>query len=148
MAEIRISAFSAEHIKAAAKIEAQTFSEPWSEESLKLLTTEAYPSFAISEGDELLAYVGTSRVLDELQILTVATANSARRRGFGRAILKALDEYAKDNAIALISLEVRESNTAAIELYRKAGYSVAGVRRGFYRFPTEDALVMIKNFDN
>ena len=148
MAEIRISAFSAEHIKAAAKIEAETFSEPWSEESMKLLCTEAYPSFSISEGDELLAYIGTSRVLDELQILTVATAKSARRRGFGRALLEALDEYAKENAIALISLEVRESNTAAIELYRGAGYSVAGVRRGFYRFPTEDALVMIKNFDN
>lgn len=145
MAEFRISAFSAEHIKAAAKIEAATFSEPWSEESLKLFTTEDYPSFAICEGEDLVAYIGTSKVLDELQILTVATAHSARRKGYGRAILSTLDEYAKEHGISLISLEVRESNVAAIELYRDAGYSVAGMRKNFYRFPTENALVMIKN---
>ncbi len=148
MADYKISAFSAEHIKAAAKIEAATFSEPWREDSLALFTTDAYPSFTICEGDELVAYIGTSKALDELQILTVATTESARRKGYGKALLSTLDEYAKEHGIAQISLEVRESNIAAIELYRGAGYSVAGMRKNFYRFPTENALVMIKNFDN
>ena len=145
MAVIR---FSAEHINAAARIEAETFTEPWSAEALKLLTTAEYPSFAICEGDALVAYVGTSLSLDELQILTVAVDAKARRRGFAGELMGALDEYAKANGIVMISLEVRESNVAAISLYEKYGYVRAGVRKNFYRFPTENALVMIKNFDN
>ena len=145
MAVIR---FSAEHINAAARIEAETFAEPWSAEALKLLTTAVYPSFAICEGDALVAYFGTSLSLDELQILTVAVDAKARRRGFAGELMGALDEYAKANGIVMISLEVRESNVAAISLYEKYGYARAGLRKNFYRFPTENALVMIKNFDN
>ena len=140
--------FSAEHIKAAARIEAETFSEPWSEDALRLLTTKEYPSFAICEGGELVAYIGTARSLDELQILTVATDARARRRGYAKEILAHLDAYAKENGIFSISLEVRESNAAAISLYESCGYSTAGVRKNFYRFPSENALVMIKNFDS
>ena len=143
-----VTRFSAEHISAAARIEAQTFSEPWSEEALKLLLGDGYPSFAICEGEELVAYIGTARSLDELQILTVATDARARRRGYARELLAHLDAYAKENGIFSISLEVRESNTAAIALYESCGYKTAGVRKNFYRFPTENALVMIKNFDN
>ena len=140
--------FSAEHIKAAARIEAETFSEPWSEDALRLLTTAEYPSFAICEGETLVAYIGTARSLDELQILTVATDARARRRGYAREMLAHLDAYAKENGIFSISLEVRESNAAAISLYESCEYSTAGVRKNFYRFPTENALVMIKNFES
>lgn len=146
MADIRISEFCAEHIPSAARIEKENFSEPWSEESLVLLTKPDYPSFAICEGEELVAYIGASKALDELQILTVAVDKRARRKGYGRAILNALDSYAKECGISLISLEVRESNAPAIALYEACGYSKAGVRKNFYRFPTESALVMIKNF--
>ena len=124
------------------------FSEPWSEESMKLLLREEYPSFAICEEGELVAYVGTSRSLDELQILTVAVAERARRRGLARKLMSALDDFSEKNGIFSISLEVRESNVAAIALYESCGYKTAGVRKNFYRFPTENALVMIKNFDN
>ena len=140
--------FSAEHIPKAARIEAETFSEGWGEESLKLLLREEYPSFAICDEEELVAYVGTSRSLDELQILTVAVDAHARRKGFARTLMGALDKYSAENAIFSISLEVRESNTAAISLYESCGYKIAGVRKNFYRFPTENALVMIKNFDD
>ena len=143
-----VTRFSAEHISAAARIEADTFSEPWSEEALKLLLGDGYPSFAVCEGDELVAYIGTARSLDELQILTVATDARARRRGYARELLAHLDAYAKESGIFSISLEVRESNAAAIALYESCGYKTAGVRKNFYRFPTENALVMIKNFDN
>ena len=143
-----VTRFSAEHISAAARIEADTFSEPWSEEALKLLLGDGYPSFAVCEGEELVAYIGTARSLDELQILTVATDARARRRGYARELLAHLHAYAKENGIFSISLEVRESNAAAIALYESCGYKTAGVRKNFYRFPTENALVMIKNFDN
>ena len=143
-----VQRFSAEHIKAAARIEAETFSEPWSEDSLSLLLREEYPSFAICEEDELVAYIGTARSLDELQILTVATDPRARRRGYAREILDHLDTYAEKNGISVISLEVRESNSPAIALYESCGYKTAGVRKNFYRFPVENALVMLKNFDN
>ena len=61
-------------------------------------------------------------------------------------LLSAFDGLCRSLGIVYVSLEVRESNTPAIALYSKFGYTVAGKRKGFYRAPSEDALVMVKNF--
>ena len=81
--------------------------------------------------------------VDEGQITNIATHPDYRRRGYGKAIVEALIKYAKQNGLDSISLEVRESNAAAIELYTGLGFKVEGKRRDFYTKPTEAALVMI-----
>ena len=135
-----------EDIPAVARIESDTFSEPWSESALALLCTEEYPSFVLCE-DELAGYVSCARALDEIQIINVAVRADRRGRGYADALLVALDGYCEENGILQISLEVRPSNVAAISLYEKHGYERAGVRKNFYRLPTEDAIVMIKNLN-
>ena len=136
------------HIPEVAKIEAQTFSEPWSERALSILCTDGYPSFVLcEETGEVAGYVSTARALDEIQIINVAVRADRKRRGYGKALLDALDLYCEGNSIEQISLEVRESNSAAIALYEKCGYINAGLRKNFYRLPTESAIVMIKNFN-
>jgi len=84
-------------------------------------------------------------VLDEGQILNVATHPAWRRRGLADALLTALINEAEKKGLLTLSLEVRESNTAAISLYEKHGFAVAGKRPRFYTHPTEAALVMLRN---
>ena len=81
--------------------------------------------------------------VDEGQITNVAVHPDHRRHGYGAAIVRALLRHAKDEKLESVSLEVRASNTAAIELYKRAGFTEAGRRKGFYTKPTEDALVMV-----
>ena len=86
--------------------------------------------------------------VDEGQITNVATSEPYRRRGIGGALLHAMIREARRRGLLSLSLEVRASNTAAISLYERHGFSVAGRRRGFYTHPREDALVMIKEMKN
>lgn len=147
VSEVKISRFSEEHIDEVAQIEARTFSEPWSRESLRLLCTEAYPSFVMSDRESVLGYVSAALSLDELQIINVAVRPEHRGKGYAKALLDYVHRYCRENGILSVSLEVRESNVAAIGLYSVCGYEICGKRKGFYRLPREDALVMIKNLD-
>jgi ribosomal-protein-alanine N-acetyltransferase len=72
---------------------------------------------------------------DEVEILNLAVAPACRRQGVAKALLGALPK-------ADIFLEVRESNQAARGLYRAAGFCEAGLRPGYYKNPSEGAIVM------
>ena len=71
----------------------------------------------------------------------VLVSPAARRRGLGRRLLSAVLECAEKNEVKNLTLEVRASNTAARHLYEACGFSPCGVRRNFYKHPTEDAVV-------
>lgn len=134
-----------DHISAVAEIEKACFSEPWSESALRLLLGEAALGFvALTESGDVAAYVGMMIAPDEGQITNVATHPDHRRRGYGSAVLDALLAYAAQNGLKEIYLEVRRSNGAARALYATRGFECVGERRGFYRFPTEDAVIMKK----
>ena len=138
--------FCEEHIKKAAEIEAICFSEPWSSDAMRLLCTPEYPSLAlVDESGECIGYIGSAKALDELQIINVAVDPEHRSRGLGKLLLRGFDELCVSIGAVTVSLEVRESNRVAISLYESFGYEVAGKRKGFYRAPAEDALVMVKN---
>lgn len=137
-----------EHIPLIASLEALTFSEPTSEGALASLFLGG-SSFcaACIENEKLASYCSVVTVLDEAQIINVATDPSCLRRGFARATLEFVFAECKKRGITSISLEVRESNTPAISLYEDLGFEIAGKRKDFYKNPRENALVMIKNLD-
>ena len=135
---------NAQHIEGVAKLEKLCFSQPWSESSLELLTREGIGVGMVCSADgSICAYGGMMVAVDEGQITNIATHPDYRRRGYAKAVVEALIKYAKNNGLDSISLEVRESNAAAIELYTKLGFKVEGKRRDFYTKPTESALIMI-----
>ena len=129
----------------AARIEELCFSVPWSEKSLEILLGEQGVGFAVVEDSQVAAYGGMLTVLDEGQITNIAVSPDYRRKGFARAILSALEEYAKDNGIEFLTLEVRESNSAARALYLSEGWKEDGIRKNFYKFPPENAILMSKS---
>ena len=141
---------TADDISGVADIEKLCFSSPWSASSLELLTNDGIGvgyilTVPTAPGAEptVAAYGGMLITVDEGQITNVAVHPEHRRKGFGAAIVRTLLRHAKDERLESVSLEVRASNTAAIELYKRAGFVEAGRRKGFYNKPTEDALVMV-----
>ena len=128
----------------AAELEKLCFSQPWSRNSLELLTKEGIGVGMVCRCDGIVcAYGGMLCAVDEGQITNIATHPDYRRKGYGKAVVESLIKYAKNNGLDSISLEVRESNKAAIELYSSLGFKVEGKRKDFYTKPTEAALVMI-----
>lgn len=125
-----------------AALEALTFAQPWSEQALALLCGESAFGFAALCEDGVAAYGGMLTVLDEGQITNVATHPDHRRQGLAGRVLEALLTEARSRGLAFVTLEVRESNTAAIRLYEKFGFAAVGRRPRFYTGPTEAALVM------
>lgn len=132
------------HVPLVAAIERECFAAPWSEAALAgLIENSGFAMIAVEDGT-VVAYGGMLTVLDEGQITNVATSAPYRRRGIGGALLLEMIKEARRRGLVSLSLEVRASNAAAISLYERHGFSVAGRRRGFYTHPREDALVMIK----
>ena len=143
--EQTIMRIAREHLSEVAALERLCFSEPWSEKSLELLLTDAAIGFVCLRDAHVIAYGGMLWAPDEGQITNIAVHPNARRCGCARAILSALTDAARVNNARQISLEVRESNAAAIALYEQDGYRTVGTRKHFYRNPREDALIMIRN---
>lgn len=139
---MQIVKIGSEHLSGVAELERLCFSEPWSEKSLELLLRDGAVGFAVLEDGAVVAYGGMTYVLDEGQITNIATHPSARRKGFGARIVGALCDFARESGLREIFLEVRASNEGAIALYSQSGFLRVGERRGFYRAPLEDAIIM------
>ena len=137
-----VEILTASHIPQVSEIEKACFSEPWSENSLSLLTEgENFGVVALCEG-RVVAYGGMTCVLDEGAVTNIATLPEYRQRGIARAVLKRMLHRAEERGIRAVFLEVRASNGAAKALYLSEGFEVCGVRKNFYRHPNEDALQM------
>jgi ribosomal-protein-alanine N-acetyltransferase len=76
------------------------------------------------------------------ELQNLATAPEQQRAGVARALLEDLIETCRVRGVRELGLEVRVSNTAAQGLYRARGFRMAGLRRGYYHAPEEDALLM------
>ncbi len=140
-----------EHISQIAEIESRCFSMPWTEKSLsdELGNENAHFLAAVFDGT-VIGYVGVIEICGEADITNVAVLPEYRRCGTGEKLMKEAEKGAVTRNCDSITLEVRVSNTAAISLYNKSGYEQAGIRKGFYEKPKEDALLMTKylNEDN
>ena len=135
---------TADALEGVAELEKLCFSQPWSKKSLELLLNDGIGVGMVCRQDGIVcAYGGMLCAVDEGQITNVATHPDFRRSGYGNAVVEALIKYAKNNRLYSISLEVRESNAAAIALYSSFGFKVEGKRKDFYTKPTEAALVMV-----
>jgi ribosomal-protein-alanine N-acetyltransferase len=75
---------------------------------------------------------------DEMELLNVAVDPPCRRRGVARSLIRQL----LDNYRGTVWLEVRQSNSAARQLYHALGFQVNAVREDYYSAPTESAIVM------
>jgi len=147
--DYRFTTLAAEQIGWVVDIERHSFSRPWtaadfgeiirdrSAVSLAMLLREAVVGYAVG-------YVDGA----DFHLANLAIAASQRRRGWGRALLYEMLRTAREKGCSTCSLEVRESNSSGIELYRRCGFRQIEVRRDFYSRPRENALVMRAGIEN
>jgi ribosomal-protein-alanine N-acetyltransferase len=125
-------------------IDQASFSLPWPERSFRFEITDNPASRAwVAESDgTITGMIVIWLLVDEAHIATIATHPDFRRQGIaGRLLLHALSEVKKEGATHSV-LEVRKSNTAAQEMYRKFGFIESGRRPHYYRDNREDAVLM------
>ena len=92
--------------------------------------------------DYVVGFIGITRVIDEIHVLTFGVRTDFRKQGIGELLMIAAIDQSIEQGAELITLEVRQSNTAAINLYNKYGFMKKGVRRRYYTDNREDALIM------
>lgn len=126
-----------------AKIEKECFSTPFKEEDIISYLKSPIWHFLVAKCEgEVVGYVSFTIIIDECQIVNVATSQDYRKMGVGKSLIEELLSYAKKSGVSKVYLEVRESNLPAISLYEKYGFEIVGVSKNHYSQPTENALLM------
>jgi ribosomal-protein-alanine N-acetyltransferase len=117
---------------------------PWPERSFRFELTDNPASRCwVGEVDgKLVGMIVVWLIVDEVHVATIATHLDFRRQGIAKKLLShALRQLSNEGAQSSF-LEVRASNLAAQEMYRKFGYGESGIRRRYYKDNDEDAILM------
>ncbi len=123
-------------------LEALCFADPWPKEALAMLLEEGRYAVISREDGRICGYGAIQYVLDEGEVVNIATHPDMRGRGIGGEIMAELLRYAREVGLTYITLEVRVSNETARRLYERNGFAPLGLRKKFYAHPSEDAIVM------
>ena len=143
MEKIEIRAYEDEMLDAIAAIERESFSCPWSPESLQEAGTMENSIFLTVSVDGTVAGFGcVLLVAGEGELVNIAVSPAFRKMGLGQRLLTALLTEAEAQETEVVYLEVRQSNTPARHLYEKNGFEAMGVRKKYYKDPVEDAVLM------
>ncbi len=127
----------------AERLEKSCFPDPRSLATIEAdLQNPNYRAFAAKDEGRLIGYAFCYLAADELNITSIAVDWACRRQGIGTALLKTLMQFASGSRATSIYLEVRESNEAAIALYRKLGFEGNSRRKNYYDNPKEDAILL------
>jgi ribosomal-protein-alanine N-acetyltransferase len=138
---LRIRRLSYPDLPRVMAIERRAFPTPWSLAMfvLELSKPAGICLTAVREG-ELVGYLVCSRYESVWHLMNVSVDPDHRRVGIATALLADLLDRVGPHA--QLTLEVRHSNTPAIELYERFSFRAAGLRRRYYQDNGEDALIM------
>ena len=145
VSQIFITKMTSEDIEQVIQIEAEAYGEHhWSKSAFydEMQNNLAKYYVAKTHDGEIVGYAGTWHIIDEGHITTIAVKKSHLRKHIGEAIIVKIIEDCYKEGIKYLTLEVRVSNTPAINLYTKYGFNSLGTRKGYYQDNNEDALIM------
>lgn len=138
-----------DHVSQISHLEAQCFSDPWSEKSIASELENPLSLWLVAEENgQVWGYVGSQTVLDESDMMNVAVDPGFRRQGIARALIETLIAELSKMGSRCLRLEVRVSNENARALYARMGFQQLGLRKNYYHNPKEDALILGKEWEN
>lgn len=131
-----------------ARLEAENFTDAWSEESLGSTFEYDYNHLLIEEKEgRVVGYIIYADIQGDAELLRIAVDKRYRRTGIGNKLMKDMISELVEAGTDRISLEVRAHNLPAIALYKKYGFEEIFVRENYYHNPDDDALILIKGMD-
>ncbi len=132
-----------EDIEELSRIEAASFSMPWSAAAFRDLLAQPYCTYLVALLDGVLAgCCGYTKLGEEASIDNVVVAPGCRRKGVGKTMFAELLRTGRQEGVKAFTLEVRDSNLPAKSLYGQFGFVCEGIRPGFYEKPREDAAIL------
>lgn len=139
-----IRVMQASDLRAVATLESHSYAFPWSENIFRDCLRAGYYCCVVETEREIVGYGVLSAGAGEAHVLNICVAEGDRGRGLGSRLLQHLIGHARTSGAREVFLEVRPSNTVAINLYRASGFSQVGIRRGYYQAVggREDAVVL------
>lgn len=142
--KVAIRKMSINDVEQVIAIDRVSFSLPWPERSFRYELTDNPASRCwVAEVDgKIVGMIVVWLIVGEAHVATLATHPDFRRQGIAKKMLSYALLHLKNEGAQSSFLEVRQSNLAAQEMYRKFGYEEAGIRRRYYKDNDEDALLM------
>lgn len=139
------------HLRSVLRIEGQVYPRPWTftlfMSELNLRGARHYVA-ARADG-AVVGYAGLMFALDEAHVTNIAVDPRWHRHKIGTRLLAHLARVAVERGARHLTLEVRVSNSAAQNMYKRFGFETEGVRKNYYADANEDALVMwARNIDS
>ena len=131
-----------------ARLEAENFTDAWSEESLGSTFEYDYNHLLIEEKDgRVVGYIIYADIQGDAELLRIAVDKRYRRTGIGNKLMKDMLDELVESGSEKVMLEVRAHNVAAVKLYKSFGFKDIFVRENYYHNPDDDALILIKGMD-
>ena len=147
MKPIQIHKSKESELQSIAMLEAACFRDPWPLEQVVYEWKENPVAnlYSATIDDEVVGYIDFFITFDSASVARVCVASEYRRNGIAKALIEKMVEVCKKQAepVENITLEVRESNEAAIELYKKNGFKTITKKKLYYS-DGEDAIYMVR----
>lgn len=130
------------------RIERTSFPSPWTDRAFRAVMARSDASLLVVDREgEVAGYAALWLQDRDAELGDLAVATEHRRTGLGAVLVEAAASEAMEIGAERIFLQVRAGNEAARGLYRSRGFRRVGRKRGYYRSPREDALVLIRDVD-
>ena len=141
----RVRALAPADLPRVDELEHKLFADPWPRSSfLDALADPRAVCLVAERGGSVAGYLVATVLPPIAELQNLGTAPEQQRAGVARALVDSLLDTCRARGARELALEVRVSNAAAQALYRTHGFRLVGLRRGYYRRPEEDALLMAR----
>jgi len=139
-----IENFSEHHLDDVLEIEIHANPTPWSKHTFEKILEQRSLSFVIILNSQIVGFCIANKVLDECHLQNISVREAMRRQGVGNFMLDILKKRISLSGITTILLEVRRSNKAAQDFYRRNGFQELSIRKDYYQTKNgrEDAIIM------
>lgn len=142
---IEIRTLGPDDVDAVVEIETEAFTTPWKADTFKSLMDRDGVELIVMEDttEGVIGYAVLWCILDQGELANLALSPLRRGTGLGSRLLQHVVDVASSRGVHKLFLEVRSSNSAAIDLYQRFGFADVGLRPAYYDNPREDARVML-----
>ena len=129
------------------RVEHEVYEFPWTEKIFSDCIRVGYYCWLALQRQNIVGHAVISVSAGESHMLNLSIAREYQRRGFGKEFIEFLIQQAQAKQAQTMLLEVRPSNTAAINCYNSAGFNEIGLRKDYYPAPEgrEDALLFARH---